>query len=851
MTRLIEWLLDLSDIRLGHDAPISLRWDSPIPAWALFCLALAGVAWVVLIYRREQTSVARRLVLGVMRCGLIALAVAVICRPSLVLQKNRVEPSYVVMAVDTSQSMSVAETYRDEETARSVARGAGLERTEELIGHSRLDLARAALTSNDAAPLGALLEHNAVQLCSFARGLITEGFFTSPESSGGLASALAGFEATGRATDLASAIREAIDKARGRRLAAIVLATDGQATQPTSLKDALDLAHDRLIPVYPIRIGSTERPWDIEVDRLGAQETVFIDDLLAIEAPISARGLTRPTALTVVMTDERTGRTVASQRVMLDASQASVRVELRTKPTRAGLVRYRVDVPPMDGEHTAENNSAWVDVTVLDNRLRLLYVDGYPRYEYRYLKNAALREQTVDISVLLIEADESFVQEGTEPIRRFPETPEELNRYDVVLFGDVDPRGGWLSRAQMDMLLDFVGNRGGGFGLIAGERFAPQRFLGTPLEKLIPVRIDPTFLGRYDTTLVSGFQPQLTREGRRSRVFRFAADHTESERLFAGFPEMFWLARTLGARPGASVLSEHPTISSPSGPMPVVVTGRYGAGALLFQATDDTWRWRRHEGELLHDTYWVRVMRELMPGTRMAQDRRFVLRTDRRVYPYGAGVQVQIDIFDSQLLSEQRDVIPIVVTTTPAPRETPSSSEGKGGGDGGGEVTAEPPLDEEGEGGSRPGMPSSIGDPAYEQETVVGRFDLHRLGPESNRFEGAWVPPVPGRFTVRAMEFAPRAGRLGARTLIRVEPPDLEARRPEADHETLERIARVSGGEVLDLDELQAGFDAIRDRSVLIPDDVTEPLWDSRLVLVLFATMISMEWILRKVFGLL
>lgn len=504
----------------------------------------------------------------------------------------------------------------------------------------------------------------------------------------------------------------------------------------------------------------------------------------------------------------------------------------------------------MDGEHTAENNSAWVDVTVLDNRLRLLYVDGYPRYEYRYLKNAALREQTVDISVLLIEADESFVQEGSEPIRRFPETPEELNRYDVVLLGDVDPRGGWLSSAQMDMLLDFVGNRGGGFGLIAGERFTPQRFLGTPLEKLIPVRIDPTFLGRYDATLVSGFRPQLTREGKRSRVFRFAADHTESERLFAGFPEMFWLARTLGARPGASVLSEHPTIRSPSGPMPVVVTGRYGAGTLFFQATDDTWRWRRHQGELLHDTYWVRVMRELMPGTRMAQDRRFVLRTDRRTYPYGTGVQVQIEIFDSQLLSEQRDVIPIVVTATPAPHETPSQSESSGAVDGGGEVTAESPLDEQGEGGARLGM-SSIEDPSYEQQTVVGRFDLHRLGPESNRFEGTWVPPVPGRFTVQATEFAPQAGRRGARTLIRVEPPDLEARRPEADHETLERIARVSGGKVLDLDELQEGFNAIRDRSVMIPDDVTEPLWDSRLVLVLFATMISMEWILRKVFGLL
>jgi hypothetical protein len=839
MIRLAEWLLDLNDVRFGQDAPVVLRWDSPLPAWALFCLALAAGAWVVLVYRREPTSVPRRIILGAIRCGVVALAVAILCGPFLVLERNRVEPSYVVVAMDTSQSMARAETYSDAALAQSVARGVGLEQPSELSEHSRLALARTALVQNDAAALGALLRRNSVQLCAFAEHLASAGFFAAPESSEALADALSTLEATGRATDVAGAIRGAIDSARGRRLAAIVLATDGQSTQPVSLKDALDLAHDRRIPVYPIRIGSTQRPRDIEVDPLRAQETVFVNDLLAVEAPISVRGLTETATLKVALIDERSGRSVASEQVTVEASQTSVVVELRTKPARSGLVRYRVEVSPLEGERTLENNNAQVDVTVLDNRLRLLYVDGYPRYEYRYLKNAALREQTVELSVLLIEADDAFVQEGSEPIRRFPETPEELNRYDVVLFGDVDPRGGWLSRAQMDMLLDFVGNRGGGFGLIAGERSVPHRFLATPLEKLIPVRIDPTFFGQYDTTLVSGFQPRLTREGQRSRVFRFAPDHTESERLFTDLPELYWLARTLGPKPGAAVLAEHPTIRSPAGPMPVVVTGRYGAGALFFQATDDTWRWRRHRGELLHDTYWVRVLRELMPGARLAQDRRFVLRTDRRVYPYGASVQTQIDVFDSQLLSDLRDVISIVVTATPAAR------------------TAGQPADSES--AQEPSGPTDVdattravtGSQTGAEVAVLGRFDLHRLGPESNRFEGAWVPPLPGRFTVEATELPAQAGQGGARTRIRVEPPDLEASRPEADHETLDRIARTTGGSVLELDALVAGFDAIPDRTVLIPDDVTEPLWDSRLALLLFVGLISVEWILRKAFGLL
>jgi hypothetical protein len=134
---------------------------------------------------------------------------------------------------------------------------------------------------------------------------------------------------------------------------------------------------------------------------------------------------------------------------------------------------------------------------------------------------------------------------------------------------------------------------------------------------------------------------------------------------------------------------------------------------------------------------------------------------------------------------------------------------------------------------------------------VVARFEVHQISPQSNIFEGTYVPPHPGGFSLEAAELAPRPGDRTASVLIRVERPDLEARRPEADHDALERIADVSGGRVLDLDQLEADFGAIRDRSVLIPDDVVETLWDSKLVLVLFVLMISTEWSLRKAFGLL
>lgn len=823
MTGFIEWLLDLQNIRLGKDAPLMLRWSDSIEAWMLLAVGLAAVTLVTLVYRRERVSPVRKTVLATLRCGIIGLVLLVFCQPSLVLQQDRIEPSHVALLLDTSLSMRTAESYRDQALADAVARGAGIEDTRELNNYSRLNLVQRALTRDGGAPLRQLLALNGVQLYTFGRHVETQGFAPDPDGTGRLATAIQSVEATEPGTDLAGAIHHVIGRTQGRRLAAIVLATDGQVTQPSDLKDALDQARDRQLPVFPIRIGSTAELRDTEIASVRAEESVFVNDIAAVEAQVLARGLAESTLLEVRLIDDRNGTTLASESVRVDPPSDSVTVELRTKPSTASLVRYRVEVTPLPDELAVDNNTRWVDVRVLDNRLRVLYVEGYPRYEYRYLKNALLREQTIELSVLLLEVDEVFVQEGSDPIRRFPQTPQELGQYDVVLFGDVDPRGGWLTPAQMNMLLDFVGNQGGGFGLIAGERSAPHRFLGTVLEKLIPVRIDPSFLGRYDRPLVSGFRPRLTPEGRQSRVFRFEADRDESQRVFEALPELFWIARTLGEKPGASVLAEHPTLGATSGPMPLVVISRYGGGRILFQATDDTWRWRRHTGELLHDTYWVQVVRELMRSSRVSLDRRYEIRTDRRLYPYGAPIRAEVEIYDSHVLAQLGDRIQLNV------REV-------GGG--------RPDLNPAG------GSTSPPADAPTSGTELVGRFPVVRLAPESSVFEGTWIPPSPGRFSIEVADLASRPGEPPPSVLLLVESPNLEAQKPEADHEVLERIARATGGQVIDLDALAAAFSSVRSRSVRVPDDIVEPLWDSRLVLMLFATMISMEWILRKAFGL-
>lgn len=831
VSSLLEWLLDLESIRLGRDAPLLLEWHHHPPAWMLFCCALAVATWVAMVYRREGTSPRRRILLAVNRCALVGLVVVLACGPALVLQRNRIESSHVAIVLDTSQSMATRDFYQDEPLARAMAQAVGIEDSAALARRSRFDLVVSSLLRDDGAPLGRLLERNAIQLHSFAGGVEAVGRVSSSDRLPGFIDLFAKIQPDGTRTDLAGALRTIVEKAEGGRLAAVILATDGQATESTSLQDALDAARGRQIPVFALRVGSPRPAWDIVVGPVRAESQVFADDLVSIEVELSGRGLTKSVTVPVHLIDERTNTLVATKQIVLDPAHPKQTTELSAKPPGAGRILYRVEVPALPGEHTADNNMQRTEVTVRDDRIHVLYIEGYPRYEYRYLKNALQREKTIELSVLLLEADEQFIQEGTEPIRRFPETPEELGRYDVVLFGDADPRGGWLSRAQMNMLLDFVGNLGGGFGLIAGERSAPRRYLGTPLARLLPIRIDPKFLGRYDAPLTTGFHPRLTPEGRRSRLFRLtptvdgphsATDNEPS--LFETLPELFWFARTLGPKPGATVLVEHPArqvdvgLLAGSPQMPMLVVGRYGAGKILFQATDDTWRWRRGDGELLHDAYWVQLTRELMRTGPGARDRRLSIRTDRRVYTYGMPVQTQVEVFDSELLAAHPETLELIVTELRGVDVDRHAA---------GEMRRSPSL------------------------FVVGRFDCHRLASRSRVFEGTYVPPHSGSFAITIGSAQPRLGEQPMSAHVRVERPNLEFRRPEADHAMLERIAAATGGSVIDLDQLEAVFSTIRDRSVRIPDDVVEPLWDTKLALSLFVLLVSVEWILRKAAGLL
>lgn len=797
MTEWLAWLLDLEHIRLGTDQPLSVEWQAGYARWGLFAFGLLLLAMIGLVYRREPGPLSVRVTLGVLRAAVLALVIAVICQPALVYQRNRVERARVQVLMDTSSSMNQADVYVDERLAQAAASGAGLQSPRELEQLSRLELARRALLADDAAAFDALARNNDVAIATFASTVESIGAAGSEETD--QSDTLESLVADGAATHLVPALSGLFAQTNRPRLAAVVVVSDGRDTSGAAASDAIGLARSQQVPIYSVAVGSPEPRRDVALTRLVADDSVFANDLVSVRATVTARGLAQSTPVRVCLHDEADEVATACGEVRLGGDQSSAEIELTLPPRQPGRVRLRVTADAVDGEADLSNNTDSVEVHVLDDFLRLLYVESYPRFEYRYLKNALLRESTVRLSALLLAADPDFVQEGAEPIRRIPQSAEEFERFDAILFGDVDPRADWITDEQMRLIVDFV-SRGGGFGLIAGERFAPRSFAGTPLEPLIPVQISATS-ATLSAAGGAGYAPRLTPAGRAARIFRFHADSEVSDAVFENLPHLYWSAGVLGPKPGAEVLLERPESASVLTPSPIVVVGRYGAGRTYYQGTDDTWRWRRHDGELVHDAYWVQVARMLMRPRHVGEDRRIAIRPDQPVRRWGERMMVRVVCNDPQVL--------------PVLGETPELAL----------------IDANG--------------------FTVQKFRAERIGGEESLYEGAFVPRQPGNYRIELADLAPPPGLAAASAAVRIQESSIESLEPEADYALLRRLAESTGGRLVGLDELAASFATIEDRSIQSPDDVTEPLWDSKLVLILFGTLIALEWMVRKLYGML
>lgn len=855
-----------------------LTGDAWADRWLVGGLLLLAALFVWRIYRREQPAQTRSGALrgprnpltrlGTLRFGLFVLALAVLL-PQVKLAFEREGWPDVVVAIDDSRSMGVVDTFRDPEvrakadtlkakwaelaaprirkledraaeirrdvsndtsavdTARLKSELADIEvRLQDLRTPHRLNLIKALLASGDSDWLRTLLKRKQMRVHIYrVSGQVTRiAELNDPEQSQKMLDELMDVMPTGESSQLGNDVNAILKTFRGGSLSAIVMFTDGVTTKGEDLPSAARSAARAGVPLHLIGVGDAAEPPDLILSDLRAEDVVHVNDRLVIEAKVSAQGPGMPDSIPVTLSEIRNGEQVELERQMirLDPQGKPVKVRFVHQPKEAGEKTFVIEFPkvarlPEDVEPGNDRLEHHVFVAEA-KRLRVLLVEGYPRYDFRYIKALFEREseavrgnKSIDVDSYLLTADPEHPKQDRTSINRFP-TFEELRKYDVVMLGDVDPKRLPRPDVAIDALAKYVKEHGGGLLVLAGEQATPHAYRDTPLADVLPIICDGPPPTPGDGTIRDSFRPRLTAAGQSHPLFRFTSEEADNTEIWNRLPGLYWYSRGYRRKLSAEVLAAHPDRTAEPQPgagareenHPLILQQFVGAGRVLFIGFDDTWRWRFRQEELRFNQFWLQAVQVLA----RARVGRTEVRTDRKSYRRDDPIRVTVRFPDDVPPPDG----PVRVNVE---RQPPKIGVGPNG---------EP-----------------------ERQTI-------QLAPrEGTRatFEALVTRTPEGDYSFALTTPLPAGS--PPRTEARVLPPPGELDRIQLNEQDLQRAARESHGAYYPLNRADSLPDDLPPGPRVALDQPCEPLsiWNHWLMFVLVLSLLTAEWLMRKKWRLL
>ena len=420
----------------------------------------------------------------------------------------------------------------------------------------------------------------------------------------------------------------------------------------------------------------------------------------------------------------------------------------------------------------------------------MLIVETLPRWEFRFLRNALQRDPGVELSCLLLRP-ELGPGGGADYISEFPESLEELSKFDVVVLGDVGVGENQLTREQCALIRGLVENQASGVVFLPGRQGNQFTLLDTELSDLIPVVLDEKNKEGFPETLATPLN--LTTEGRASLLTMLGDSEEENPEIWRRLPGFFWHAPVIRAKGGTEVLATHANRRGPYGAVPLMVTKAAGGGKVLFMGIDSAWRWRRGVEDLYHYRFWGQVARWMSYQRNMAAGQRVRLfYAPERPEP-GATVTLNANAFDVNGAPLKEGAVSVDIT----------SPDGKS-----------------------------------------QRIELQKNETEWGSYTGRFKIDLPGSWKLRATVFG--ASELPTETTILAQGVDIEKTGQPARPTVLEEIAKVSRARSIlpdQLPELIGEIDALPEPR---PLENRIPLWSHWATLVLLILLSGIFWVGRK-----
>jgi len=414
-------------------------------------------------------------------------------------------------------------------------------------------------------------------------------------------------------TDLSEPITELLQEETNLR--AVVLFSDGDYNLGQPPVFAAQKLLQRGVPLFTVPVGSQKRLPDIDLASVNAPTYGIVGE--KIQIPFTVRSsLDREIRTTVRLRDEK-GREVAKDLVLPPDTETyeTILWQIDTE----GTSTFELTIPLAEGERIEANNSRKFNLSGRPESIKVMVVETLPRWEYRYLRNALSRDPGVDLSCLLFHP-QLGIGDGPDYIQSFPEKPEELAKFDVIMLGDVGVAPDQLTAEQCELIKGLVEDQASGVVFLPGPQGNLHTLLDTPLGELLPVVLDTEDKEGIVDPVASPLE--LTSEGRASLLTLLADTEDMNPAVWRSLPGFYWHAAAIKAKGGSEVLAVHANRRTAFGPTPIIVTSTAGSGKVLFMGIDSAWRWRRGVEDLYHYRFWGQVARWMSYQRNMAAGQR-------------------------------------------------------------------------------------------------------------------------------------------------------------------------------------------------------------------------------------
>ncbi|MCB1062459.1 MAG: hypothetical protein KDN20_06010 [Verrucomicrobiae bacterium] len=736
----------------------------------------------------------------------------------------------------------------------------------EAAGKPRAEIATALLTRNlgpvipeaeakegqvaDSTLLSRIGDRYNLRYYRFARDPVevadAEAVFATAESTDGQDDEAVKVSGERTVTDLNAALEQILENSSPESLAGVLLLTDGRHNGAQLPEDALRQLGVQNSPLSAVPIGGRLGPVDVSILNLTAPESIYLGDRVGVKAEVKFDGLRGQEVKAVL----RYGGEIVDEQT-IKVPDVDYRTELRFAhlPEEKGINDYQLELIPLESELFDSNNAWSFKTAVTDDRTNVLLVDGFPRWEFRYLRNLFYgRDKSVHLQYVLLRPDRiegvrqqsDVAASATRPFgeaeaQSLPKDLDEWKLFDVIILGDIPPAA--ISAQEWNAIREAVTERGALLVCIGGPRYMPHAHESRVLQDLLPVTWEPSDEPEFESP-DKAFRIALTTAGRTHPVMAQSTSRSLNAQLWAQMPPATWRSTMTGVKEGAEVLAYADSLEGGSGAGAVSLDGspesvekaieqlsnqkafeqeralvtvqRAGLGKVVMLNFDQTWRFRYGVGDTYHHRFWGQLVRWGAGENLRSGGEKVRLGTDRITYTPLDPVEIIAKVLDAD---------------------------------------------------RRPVTDADLSAVVYQDGVAVMKQKMSYRQASSGVYETIIASlPRPGDYTVRlegevvdaalTSDNAEGLEHIETNLVVVSARNSVELAELTADRDFLNHAAQVTGGKVAEIGDAETLIESFGAPKETLTERRNITLWDQWPLLVLFLALLTTEWVLRRRSGL-